>query len=201
MAYVYDGSFGQFLGFLSCLVQASFTVAGECPLTIYTITRPRSTFSGPEYVAITAGEAAHPRHTLPKSFRTITLRLLVFFVLGALSVGILVPHTDPSLSATAETRPGAGTSPYVIAMARLRLGALAHAVNALVMLSIFSAGNSYVYTASRTLFGLALEGRVPRVFARCNARGVPVYAVCLTMLFCLLGFLQLEHTSAVVLQW
>ncbi|KAJ7133344.1 general amino acid permease AGP2 [Mycena epipterygia] len=183
VAYIYDGALGRFLGFLGCLIQAAFTVVG------------------PEYVAITAGEAAHPRQSLPRSFRTITVRLLVFFVIGALSVGVLVPHTDPDLLATAAVRPGAGTSPYVIAMARLRLGGLAHVVNALVMLSIFSAGNSYVYAASRTLFGLALEGRVPRVLATCTGRGVPVYCVCVTMLFSGLAFLQLEHTSAVVLQW
>jgi amino acid transporter len=69
------------------------------------------------------------------------------------------------------------------------------------MLSIFSAGNSYVYTSSRILFGMALEGRVPRVLARCNARGVPVYCVCATMLFSVLAFLQLGNGSAVVLQW
>ncbi|KAJ7160374.1 general amino acid permease AGP2 [Mycena filopes] len=183
VAYVYPGPRGHFLGFLSCLVQAAFTVGG------------------PEYTAITAGEAAHPRHTLPRSFRTITPRLLVFFGLGALSVGILVPYTDPKLLATVAVRPGAGTSPYVIAMERLRLGGLAHAVNALVMLSIFSAGNNYVYTASRTLFGLALEGRVPRVLAKCNARGVPVYSICATMSLSALAFLQLGHTSAVVLLW
>ncbi|KAJ7174150.1 general amino acid permease AGP2 [Mycena crocata] len=181
--YVYDGSLGRFLGLLSCLIQAAFTV------------------SGPEYVAITAGEAAHPRQTLPRSFNSITTRLLVFFVVGALSVGILVPHTNPALLSTAAVRPGAGSSPYVIAMEHLHISGLAHAVNALVMLSIFSAGNSYVYTASRTLFGLALEGRVPRVLATCNTQGVPVYAVCVTMLFSLLAFLQLQHSSAVVLQW
>ncbi|KAJ6517255.1 general amino acid permease AGP2 [Mycena vitilis] len=183
VAYKYDGDWGRFLGFLSCLVQASFTVAG------------------PEYVAMTAGEAANPRHTLPRSFRSINLRLLVFFILGALSVGILVPYTDPSLLANAATRPGAGTSPYVIAMQHLRIGGLAHIVNALVMLSIFSAGNSYVYSASRILFGMALEGRVPRVLATCNARGVPVYCVGVAMIFSMLAFLQLGHTSAVVLQW
>ncbi|KAJ7022572.1 general amino acid permease AGP2 [Mycena alexandri] len=183
VAYVYEGPRGHFFGFLGCLVQAAFTV------------------SGPEYTAITAGEATHPRHTLPRSFRTITTRLLVFFGLGALSVGILVPYTDPNLLATAAVRPGAGTSPYVIAMERLRLGGLAHAVNALVMLSIFSAGNNYVYTASRTLFGLALEGRVPRVLAKCNSRGVPVYSICVTMMLSVLAFLQLSHTSAVVLLW
>ncbi|KAJ7911363.1 general amino acid permease AGP2 [Mycena leptocephala] len=181
--YVYDGALGRLFGFLSCLVQASFTVAG------------------PEYVAMTAGEASHPRRTLPRSFRSITMRLLVFFILGALSVGVLVSYTDPSLLATAAARPGAGTSPYVIAMERLRLGGLAHVVNALVMLSIFSAGNSYVYTSSRILFGLALEGRVPRILSVCNTRGVPVYCVCVAMLFSLLAFLQLGNASSVVLQW
>lgn len=150
---------------------------------------------------MTAGEAAHPRYSLPRSFKSILTRLLVFFVLGAACVGILVPYTDPKLLPTATVHPGAGTSPYVIAMERLRLGGLAHVVNALVMLSIFSAGNSYVYTSSRILFGMALEGRVPRVLARCNARGVPVYCVCATMLFSVLAFLQLGNGSAVVLQW
>ncbi|KAF7375335.1 General amino acid permease AGP2 [Mycena sanguinolenta] len=183
VAYIYEGSLGHFLGLLSSLVQASWTV------------------SGPEFIAMTAGEAAHPRRTLPRSFRSLIGRLIVFFVLGALAVGILVPYTDPELLATTTARPGAGSSPYVIAMQRLNLGGLAHVVNALVMLSIFSAGNNYVYTASRTLFGMALEGRVPRVLAKCTADGIPVYSVCVTMLLSLLAFLQLGSTSGVVLQW
>ncbi|KAJ7892346.1 amino acid permease/ SLC12A domain-containing protein [Mycena olivaceomarginata] len=86
-------------------------------------------------------------------------------------------------------------------MQRLHIGGLAHVVNALVMLSIFSAGNSYVYTTSRIPFGMALEGRVPRALATCNSRGVPVYCVYVAMLFSVLAFLQLGHTSSVVLQW
>ncbi|KAJ7616619.1 general amino acid permease AGP2 [Roridomyces roridus] len=181
--YVYDGDLGRFLGFLSCLVQASFTVIG------------------PEYVAMTAGEAAHPRRTLPRSFQSFMIRCLLFFILGAISVGVLVPYTDPSLLGITAVRPGTGTSPYVIAMVRMRLGGLAHVVNALVMLSILSAGNSFVYITSRTLYGLALEGRMPRIFARCNKQGVPVNAVCFAILFSVLAFLQLSHPSAIVLLW
>ncbi|KAJ7626942.1 general amino acid permease AGP2 [Roridomyces roridus] len=183
VAYQYDGDLGRFLGFLSCLVQASFTVIG------------------PEYVAMTAGEAAHPRRTLPRSFQSFMIRCLLFFILGAISVGVLVPYNDPSLLGTTAVRPGTGTSPYVIAMVRMRLGGLAHVVNALVMLSILSAGNSFVYITSRTLYGLALEGRMPRVFARCNKQGVPVNAVCFALLFSILAFLQLSHPSAIVLLW
>lgn len=149
---------------------------------------------------MTAGEASNPRYTLPRSFRSIVSRLVVFFIVGAVSVGVLVPYTDPNLLLTA-VRPGAGTSPYVIAMQHLHLSGLAHVVNAFVMLSIFSAGNNYVYTASRILFGMALEGHVPRALAKCNSRGVPVYCVCVTMMFSVLAFLQLGQTSGMVLQW
>ncbi|KAJ6563482.1 amino acid permease/ SLC12A domain-containing protein [Mycena sp. CBHHK59/15] len=179
----YNGSLGRFLGFLSCLIQAAFTVAG------------------PEFVSMTAGEASHPRQTLPRCFSTVGVRLLVSFILGALSVGILVPHTDPNLLASTTTRRGAGTSPYVIAMEHLHIKGLVHVVNALVMLSIFSAGNSYVFSSSRALFGLTLDGHMPHFLTRCNNQGVLVYCVSVTMLFSLLAFLQVSHNSAVVLQW
>ncbi|KAJ7052202.1 general amino acid permease AGP2 [Mycena amicta] len=181
--YGVEGSTGRFFGILSALVQASFTIVG------------------PEYLAITAGEAASPRHTLPICFRSILGRLILFFILGALAVGVLVPYNDPNLLSATPHRPGSGASPYVIALTRLRLGYLAHVVNAAVMLSIFSAGNSYVYNASRTLYGLALEGRVPRVFARCSKSGVPVYCVLVAMSFSLLAFMQVGNASAVVLIW
>ncbi|KAF7313110.1 General amino acid permease [Mycena kentingensis (nom. inval.)] len=178
-----SGATGRFFGFLSALIQACFTIVG------------------PEYLAITAGEAASPRTTLPPCFRSIIFRLMLFFVLGALAVGILVPYNDPNLLSSTPHRPGSGTSPYVIALTRLNLAPLAHIVNAAVMLSIFSAGNSYVYNASRTLFGMALEGRVPRVFARCSKSGVPVYCVGVVMCFGLLAFMQVDNTSAAVLLW
>ncbi|CAK5271719.1 unnamed protein product [Mycena citricolor] len=182
--YVFPGATGRFIGFLSCLVEAAFTM------------------QGPEYIAMTAGEAAQPRRTMYRSFSSITFRLVVFFVFGTLSVGVLVPHSDPALlGASGHVKRGSGTSPYVIAMTRLRIPVLPHVVNALVLLSIFSAGNSYVYTASRTLYGMALEGQVPRVFARCSKRGVPIYAVGASMLFSSLAFLQLNRESAVILQW
>lgn len=71
----------------------------------------------------------------------------------------------------------------------------------MVLTSAFSAGNSYVYCASRSLYGLALEGKAPAIFARCGANGVPVYAVALVLAIALLSFLQVSNQAAVVLQW
>lgn len=182
--YIKTGSLGGFLGFLACLIQASFTIAG------------------PDYVAMTAGEAELPRHSLPRAFHSVFYRLTTFFVIGTLCVGIIVPYSDPDLlHAISNARPGAGASPYVIAMQHLHIRVLPHLVNALILTAVFSAGNGYVYCGSRTLFGLALEGKAPKFLTRCTASGVPVYCVGITLVVALLSFLQVSNGSAVVLQW
>lgn len=144
-------------------------------------------FSGPDYVAITAGEAEKPRRILPKAFKGVIYRLTAFFVLGSLCIGIVVPYNDPDLRAALDNaRPGAGSSPYVIAMQHLHIPVLPHIVNALLLTAVFSAGNSYVYCASRTLFGLALEGKMPTFLLYCTPAGVPIYCVGVALLISLL---------------
>ncbi|KAF6221077.1 hypothetical protein HO133_002758 [Letharia lupina] len=178
------GSLGRFLGFLQCLIQASFTVAG------------------PDYVSMAAGEAENPRVVMPRAYNKVFGRLMAFFVLGSLAVGINVPYTDPELvDAFTSSEPGAAASPYVVAMNRLGIKVLPDIVNALVLSAAFSAGNSYVYCASRSLFGLALDGKAPKIFTRCTRSGVPVYCVLLVLALSLLSFLQVSSGPAVVLQW
>lgn len=102
-----------------------------------------------------AGEAENPRKALPRAFNAVFYRLTTFFVLGSLCVGIVVPHNDPTMAAAfSEGRPGAAASPYVVAMDRMGIPYLPHIVNALIFTSALSAGNSYVYCASRSLYGL-----------------------------------------------
>lgn len=178
------GSLGRFLGFLQCLIQASFTIAG------------------PDYVSMAAGEAENPRVVMPRAFNAVFGRLMAFFVLGSLAVGINVPYTDPELkNAFSAGLPGAAASPYVVAMNRLKIQVLPDIVNAMVLGAAFSAGNSYVYCASRSLFGLALEGKAPRFLTRCTRQGVPIYCVLVVLLISLLSFLQVSNSASVVLQW
>jgi amino acid transporter len=86
-------------------------------------------------------------------------------------------------------------------MNRLRIQVLPDIVNALVLTSAFSAGNSYCYCASRSLYGLALEGKAPRILTKCTKSGVPIYCVVIVLLLSLLSFLQVSNNAAVVLQW
>jgi amino acid transporter len=78
---------------------------------------------------------------------------------------------------------------------------LPHIVNAGIMTSVFSAGNNLVFSAARTLHGMSMEGKAPAFFSKCSRNGVPYYAVGLAMAFCVLGFLQVSHSSATVLGW
>lgn len=182
--YTATGSWGKFLGFFACLTQAAFTIAG------------------PEYVSMAAGEAENPKKVMPKAFKAVFYRLTFFFVLGALCIGIVVPYNDPELlAAIKEGKPGAAASPYVIAMERLGIKVLPHIVNGLVLTAAFSAGNSYTYCASRTLYGLSLAGHAPKIFTKCTKNGVPIYAVLLTLCASLLGFLQLSRSAQTVLTW
>ena len=180
------GTLGQFQGFLGGLWSASFTVVG------------------PEYISMVAAEAKRPRVYIKNAFKTVYWRFGIFFIMGSLCVGILIAYNDPTLVKVLSGKGGAGTaaaSPYVIAMQNLGISGLPNFVNALLVTSIFSAGNTYTYCATRSLYGLALDGRAPSFLRYCTKRGVPIWCFCVTMIFPCLSFLQLGKGSAVVLEW
>ncbi|TRX92488.1 hypothetical protein FHL15_006655 [Xylaria flabelliformis] len=173
--YISTGTLGRFEGFLGSLFSACFTVVG------------------PEYIAMVAGEAERPRVYIKNGFKTVYWRFFVFFVLGALAVGVVIPYNDPKLNNGSGTADG---SPYVIAMQNMGVAVLPHIVNALLITSVFSAGNAYVYCAMRSLYGLACEGHAPAIFKKTMKNGIPIYAFAVTMIFPFLSFLQVSGSTA-----
>jgi len=104
-------------------------------------------------------------------------RIIVFYILGILITGMLVPYDDPDLLNGTGT---ATQSPYVIAIRRAGIQTLPSIINAAIFTSAFSAGNSFLFCSSRILYGLAVRGQAPRFFAYCTKNGLPIVAV----LFC-----------------
>ncbi|KAF9873724.1 histidine permease [Colletotrichum karsti] len=183
--YIDKGHMGRFHGFLAALWQAAFNIVG------------------PEYLATVAGEAQQPRKTMKAAFKSVYWRFGIFFIGGALCVGIVLPANDPSLLSvlsSGETGTGAA-SPFVIAMKNMNVGVLPHIVNALLLTSIYSAGNAYVYCSSRSLYGLALNGHAPKIFTKVTKQGVPVYCLVVSMAFACLSYLKLGSGSVTVLTW
>lgn len=56
----------------------------------------------------------------------------------------------------------------VIAMTRLKIPVLPSIVTAALLTTIVSAGNAYMFNASRSLHALALDGQAPAIFRRHN---------------------------------
>ncbi|KXT09208.1 hypothetical protein AC579_3498 [Pseudocercospora musae] len=181
------GDLGRFEGFLAGLWNAAFLIVG------------------PEYCTMLAAEVRSPRRTLKKAFKTLYWRFALFFIGGSLACGIVIPYNDPTLvGINSGTTSGAGTgaaSPYVIAMQNMGITVLPDMFCALLLTSIFSAGNSYVYCATRTLYSLSLDGHAPKFFRKLTRWGVPIYCFGLTMIFPLLSLLTLGNSAGQVVNW
>ncbi|EWY95049.1 hypothetical protein FOYG_04174 [Fusarium oxysporum NRRL 32931] len=154
---------------------------------------------GPEYLSMVAGESKDPRRVIPRAFRTIIYRLIIFCIGGCICVGILVPSNDPKL--TAGTGGFAGGSPYVISMQRLNIPIMPSIVTCCLLTFVVSGGINFTFNASRALHALALDGQAPKFLRRLNRHGVPDMAVIVVILLSCLAYLALGSGSAKVLNW
>lgn len=151
---------------------------------------------------MTAGEVEMPRRVMPRAFKAVFWRLGVIFIVSALTVGIVVPTNSKELAAAYTTNDAnAAASPYVVSMVAFGIPVLPHIVNALLFTSAFSAGNGYFFCATRTLYGLALAGKVPRIFAHTTKNGIPIYPTVAVLAISCISFLQLGSEASVVFSW
>lgn len=97
-----------------------------------------------------------------------------------------VPSNDPNLL---NGTGNAASSPFVIGMQRAGIKVLPHIINACILTSAWSAGNTYVYLCSRTLLGLSISGFAPKFLQRCSKKGIPYFCVGMTSLMGLLAYL------------
>ncbi|KAL1410422.1 hypothetical protein Q8F55_004433 [Vanrija albida] len=179
-AYVVPGSTGKFLGWFANLITAAYS------------------FSGIEFIGMAAAEVKNPRVSIPKAVRRLFIRLTLFYVLGILIVGMLVPSNDPKLLQSTGT---AASSPFVLAFSRAGIKVLPSIINAAVLTSAVSACSTGIFNSSRKLYGLALRGQGPSIFARTTAKGLPWVAVSFVSFWMLLAFLSLSDGSNAALEW
>lgn len=111
---------------------------------------------------------------------------------------MLVPYNSPKLIDANKANTTAAASPFVVAIIISGIPALPAILNAAILIFVFSAANSDLYIASRTLYGLAHEGKAPKIFKWTDSRGVPVPALALSVCFCLLAYLGVNTSSYTV---
>lgn len=179
--FIASGSTGRFLAFWTAFARAGFSFV-----------------TSPELVALSAGETVAPRRNIPKAAQRFVYRLAIFYGLGSLAIGVLVPNTDKQLLSEESN---ASASPFVIGIQNAGIPALNHIINVAILTSAWSAGNAFAYSGSRVLYSMALNGQAPRWFAITSKRGVPYIAVIFTLLIACLAFLNVSNSGAVAFQW
>jgi yeast amino acid transporter len=151
---------------------------------------------GTELVGVTVGEAQNPRKTIPRAIKLTFYRILFFYVLSVFLLGMIVPYDSDRLAfAIKKGGTNAAASPFVVAIQIAGIRYLDHILNACICIFVFSAANSDLYIASRTLYGLSSEGYAPRIFKRTDRRGVPIYALGLSAIISFIAFLNVADDS------
>lgn len=142
--------------------------------------------------------ASNPRKTVPKAINKVFFRILVFYIGSLFFVGLLVPYNSPQLESNSAV---IASSPFVISIQNAGTKVLPDIFNAVVLVTILSAGNSNVYVGSRVLYSLALSGNAPKQFSYVTKQGVPYLGVICTALLGLLAFLATNENANTAFNW
>lgn len=164
------GSSGHFLGFLAAFVNASFS------------------YIGIETVVIAAAESIDPHYAIPRAANRVTYRIGFFYVLGSFLIGLIVSSANTALVSGSGN---ANSSPFVIAIQQAGIKALPSIVNVCILVSAWSAGNSYCWVGSRMIVAMTTDRQLPQIFGKTWSNGVPYWAVITAWLFGPLAYLSL----------
>jgi GABA permease len=128
---------------------------------------------GAEIATIAAAESEEPAKVISKMTVSVTMRILIFYVLSILLIVAVVPWTEivPKVS------------PFAATLGYMGIPAGKMIMEAVVLVAVLSCLNSGLYVTSRALFGLAKHGDAPDWLVQVNARKVPARAILIASLF------------------
>ncbi|OAA44238.1 Amino acid/polyamine transporter I [Metarhizium rileyi] len=178
--YVAAGNWGKFLGYWSVMTGAVFS------------------FAGVESIAMAGAETENPRKAIPAACKKVFIRIVLFYILSILIVGMLVSSQDGRLS---NESGNATQSPFVIAASAAGIPAIPSVVNAIVITSAWSSSNQSLLAGTRVLYGLAIKKQAPKMFLRTTSWGVPYVCVLLFIAFSFLSFMSLSNNAITVFWW
>jgi AAT family amino acid transporter len=131
-----------------------------------------TSYMGIEIIGVTAGEVDQPTKTVPRAMRTVTVRLILCYVLSITVMLAMTPWDRMSSGLTG--------SPFVFAFRSVGIPYAAGVMNLVVIAAALSSANTNLYLTSRTLFSLSRDGYLPQALGRLGRNGVPYLALLLS---------------------
>lgn len=123
--------------------------------------------TGAEITTVAAVESKEPAKAIASMSTTLTVRVVLFYVLSIFLVVAVVNWTTIT----------SGHSPFIAALNQIGIPGVALAMNIIVLTAVLSCLNSGLYVTSRALFALAAQGDAPEALIALNKRNVPARAI------------------------
>ena len=123
--------------------------------------------TGAEITTVAAVESKEPARAIASMTTTLTLRVLLFYVVSIFLILCTIAWNT--------IKPGA--SPFVAALMEIGIPGAGLLMNFVVLTAVLSCLNSGLYVTSRVLFALAAKGDAPQALVALNGRKVPARAI------------------------
>jgi L-asparagine transporter-like permease len=159
------------IGFKNCVDHGGFFPKGAWGTWVAVIVAIFSYLSI-EMIAVAACEAKEPEEAVISAFRSVMVRLVVFYLLTLALMLAIDPWNEASN----------GKSPFVQAMEPVRIPGAAHIINFVVLIAALSAMNSQLYITTRMMFSLSRGGYASPRLGALNAQGLTVNVLGLSCL-------------------
>ena len=145
-------------------------------------------FVGLEVVGTAAAETRDPMRNLPKAINAIPVRLALFYVLALAAICVVIPwrHVVP------------GESPFVQMFDLAGFGAAASVLNFVLLTAAASSDNSGLYSTSRMMYGLAMDGQAPKAMGKLSKRSVPQNALIVSCVMLMSGVTFLYTSDSII---
>jgi GABA permease len=128
---------------------------------------------GAEIATLAAAESAEGKQTIARMTISVSVRILVFFVLSILMIVAVVPWNEIKV----------GVSPFAHALQTMGYPGADLLMNGIVLVAVLSCLNSGIYITSRAMFGLAQSGDAPQSCVQLSRQRVPARAILIASLF------------------
>lgn len=174
------GNLGKFLAFWKSMYK-----------TVYS-------YGGISVISFFGGETQNPRRAIYTAGKRIFYRVFLFYMLTVFGLTLILSADNPKLATSTGDATG---SPFVIAIKAAGIKGLPSVINALVLLSAFSAANLSLVSTSRNLFALASKNQAPKIFLKTNKRGLPYYGVICAALVLPISYMSSSSGSSTVFDW